>query len=357
MRAFVSRPDLVIGDHKVSTEEITDDIRRHHGGHPRLAAVLRLIGNCGVETRYMTQPFHSPTVSGEASAVARIDSARRDALNMATRAAALALDSAGLAAGEIDCLVTSHSTVPGVPGLGPYLVNDLGLRATVRRIPSTTLGCAGGSHALTRAAEYVAAYPDRKVLVVAAEVHSVLYNSSAATPTSLLYKALFGDGAAACVVSGDPLGPGLCINDSWEYLLPGSTEELRGVMDEHGLRMDSPHGLTTAAADALPPLREWYAGPGAEAERPGPYTPPAVAVLHPGGPRILKDVAAGLGLAREAVRHSWDSLREYGNLGATAVLDILSRTHASAPRAGAPALLVGYGPGFTAIGCRGYWHR
>ncbi|MEV7414846.1 PhlD [Streptomyces sp. NPDC089919] len=340
----------------MSTAEIVEDIARQHAGHPRLSAALRLIGNCGVETRYMTRPLHSPTVAGEASPAARVDAARRDALDLATRAAALALDSAGLTAADIDCLVTSHSTVPGVPGLGPYLVNDLGLRATVRRIPSTTLGCAGGSHALTRAAEYVAAHPGRKVLVVASEVHSVLYNRAATSLSSMLFRALFGDGAAACVVGGDPLGPGLCITDSWEYLLPGSTEELRGFMDDDGLRLESPHGLMAAASDALPPLREWYVD-SAGAERPGPYVPPEVAVLHPGGPKILEGVSAGLGLAREAVRHSWDSLREYGNLGATAVLDILARTHESAPPAGAPALLVGYGPGFTAIGCRGYWHR
>lgn len=54
-------------------------------------------------------------------------------------------------------------------------------------------------------------------------------------------------------------------------------------------------------------------------------------LIHPGGPRILHDAAAGLGLAEAALRHSWNSLRERGNLGGSAVLDVLARTHDDPP--------------------------
>ncbi|WP_030676571.1 polyketide synthase [Streptomyces sp. NRRL B-1347] len=345
MSAYVLRPQTVVGDHKVTTAEITDDIRLHHPEHPRLGAFLRVIGNCGVQTRYFTRPLDSPTVAGTADVHERANAAFDDALAMAERAATAALASAGLAATDIDAVVTTHTTGWSVPNLDIHLIERLGLRPTVRRIALTTLACPGGTQSLIRAADLVSVRPGSKVLVVAAEVISSVYHHNDTGIEAMIYKALFGDSAGATVVSGEPLGPGLVIEDSYEYVLPGSIDRQRGRITADGFHFDSTRKALTAADDVLPQLLDWVGPQRAE-----------FAVIHPGSPRIISDTAAALGLDAVDTRHSTDTLAEEGNLGGVSVLRVLERTHNAPPADGARGYTVAYGPGFTTAALRCRWH-
>ncbi|MFJ2766458.1 PhlD [Streptomyces sp. NPDC087300] len=345
MTAHVLRPHTVVGDHKVTTAEIADDISTHHADHPRLRAILRVVGNCGVDTRHFSRPLDSPTVSGTGDVGERARTAFGDALVMAERAALTALDSAGLAARDIDAIVTTHTTSWSVPNLDVHLVARLGLRPDVRRVALATVACPGGTQALIRAADLIAARPGSKVLVVAAEVLSAIYQHGDTSIESMIYKALFGDSAAATIVTDTPLGPGLAIEGTFEYVLPDSLDRQRGRISAAGIHFDSTKKALAAAGDVLPRLREWY-GPQAL----------DFAVIHPGSPRIITDTAAGLGLDEHAARHSLDTLAHEGNLGGVSVLRVLERTHAEPPAAGAHGATVAFGPGFAAAALRCRWH-
>ncbi|MFI1676090.1 PhlD [Streptomyces sp. NPDC020607] len=344
MTAHVLRPRTVLGDHKVTTAEIADDVSAHHADHPRLRAILRVIGNCGVRTRYFTRPLDSPTVSGTADVGERARIAFSDALDMAERACTLALDSAGLAARDIDALVTTHTTSWAVPNLDINLVTRLGLRPDLRRVALTSVACPGGAQALTRAADLVAARPGGKVLVVASEVLSSIYHHSDTTIESMIYKALFGDGASATIVTDTPLGPGLAVEDTFEYVLAGSLERQRGRIAEDGIHFDSTKQVLAAVTDVMPPLLEWL-GP----RRPG------FAVIHPGSPRIIADTATALRLDEHAARHSTDTLGHEGNLGGVSILRVLERTHADPPDDGAHGAAIAFGPGFATAALRCRW--
>ncbi|WP_036970949.1 3-oxoacyl-[acyl-carrier-protein] synthase III C-terminal domain-containing protein, partial [Promicromonospora kroppenstedtii] len=71
-------------------------------------------------------------------------------------------------------------------------------------------------------------------------------------------------------------------------------------------------------------------------------------VVHAGGPRVIDAVRDALGLAEDDVRESRASLAGAGNLSSVSVLDVLARTldHSAAP-AGAPAVLMAFGPGVS----------
>ncbi|WP_432168549.1 PhlD [Streptomyces sp. bgisy031] len=345
MPAFVSPPRTVLGAHKVTTDEIADDIRTNHPDHPRLGAFLRVVNNCGVRTRYFTRPLNSPTVGGTADVHARTQAAFDDAVDMSERAATAALDAAGIDAGAIDAIVTTHATGYAVPNLDVHLIGRLGLRPTTRRVALTTVACAGGVHSLIRAADLVAVRPAAKVLVVAAEVLSTSYNHSASTIEAMIYKALFADAAGATVVTSEPLTAGLAIEDTFEYTLPDTFDRYRGRLDAHGMHFDSTKKAPRAATETHPALIDWLAG------REVGFT-----AIHPGSPSMITDTAAALGLTPQDARHSTDTLSEEGNLGGVSVLRVLERTHTAPPAAGTKGVAVAYGPGFTTAALHGHWH-
>ncbi|MER8002954.1 3-oxoacyl-[acyl-carrier-protein] synthase III C-terminal domain-containing protein [Streptomyces sp. NPDC095613] len=343
--AYVTAPTIVLPPHKITTDEILEDIRTRHSGHPRLPVILRAIRNCGVSTRYFTRPLEAPTISGTADVHDRTRAAFTDCLAMATDAAEQAIARAGLHPDEITAVVTSHATGWSVPNLDVHLAEQLQLQPTTRRLPMTTLACAGGVHALIRAAEHVTAHPGARVLVVVTEALSTSYNHADTNIPSMIYKALFADSAAAAVVTADPLEPGIRIDDTLEYRLPGSLDRYQGRLDRTGMHFDSTRQAPAAAGEAMPAVLTWL----------GPRIVDW-AVIHPGGPSIIRAVAHALGLDDRDAQHSYDSLAECGNLGGAAVLDVLARTHTRPPASGTTGVMAAFGPGFTVSAIRGTWH-
>jgi alkylresorcinol/alkylpyrone synthase len=93
-----------------------------------------------------------------------------------------------------------------IPSLDAYLVDDLGLRPDVRRLPITELGCGAGAAALARARDFLLGFPAARALVVAVELPSLSMQRADLSPANLVATALFGDGAAAAVLAGGDVG-------------------------------------------------------------------------------------------------------------------------------------------------------
>ncbi|MEW1861101.1 PhlD [Streptomyces sp. NBC_00669] len=360
MRVAVTKPVVVRAPYEVSTDAIEADWLERWPletqppeRRRRLAAALRMVRSTGVTSRPWVAPLDvvgdgerdSRTVYAEAFAAV---------VDMAATASLQALEAAGLAPEDVDCVVTTHTTSWTIPQLDVALVNRLGLRRDVARVPAATLACAGGAHSLIQAKRYLADRPDGVVLVVAGEALSILHMPwREPTRTGVLYGALFGDSAAATVMAG--AGPGqeesarrlvaaggglIADVDSWEWLQPGESPywgELHpaGVPGAGRITFESNRDATKGARESMPHLVKWLDGRRVE-----------WAVVHPGGPGIITDTVDALGLPPEAGRHSVDSLTG-GNLGGGAVLDVLRRTLEEGPARG-PGALVSYGPGFVA---------
>ncbi|MFB7312935.1 PhlD [Streptomyces sp. NPDC056192] len=347
MPAYIARPTTVFPAHKVTTGEIADDIRTHHLDNPRLKYYLRVVENTGVQTRYFTRPLTAPTVSGNAGIGERSTAAFNDALDLGEQAARRTLDAHQIKAADVDAIITTHSTGWSVPNLDIHLIDRLGLRPNVRRIALTTMACAGGTQALIRAVDMVTARPGSTVLVVASEVISAVYNHQDDAVEHMIYKALFGDSAAATLVTDQPFGPGLRVDgpaDTYEHVLPNSLTRYSGRADATGFHFDSTKEALTAADDVLPHLLDWL----------GPQIID-FAAIHPGSGRIITDTATALGLDAHDSRHSTDTLTDEGNLGAVSVLRVLERTHDDPPPAGTHGVAVAYGPGFNTAAIHGTW--
>ena len=77
----------------------------------------------------------------------------------------------------------------------------MGLRDDVRRVPVFGLGCAGGVNGLATASRMAAADPGTNWLFVTVETCSISIRLDSDDPAAVVATALFGDGAAAAVVT------------------------------------------------------------------------------------------------------------------------------------------------------------
>ncbi|MFF8617081.1 PhlD [Streptomyces sp. NPDC015350] len=341
--AFVNCPGVADAPHLVTTEEIAEYIQGNYSEHPRLPSFMRISETIGVKTRRFVRPLSE--VATQEDFRTRNERAYANVAKLAEQAARKALHESGLTGRQIGGLITFHATGLAVPGLDAYLVSALDLREDILRIPMTQVACAGGAHALALAAKLTC--PDTPILVVGAEELSSAWQQGDTDLPAMIWKLLFGDGAAAAVVSAEPLRrPGAVIEDTWFHLLKNSRTHYQLMADEVGFHFESTPAALRAVSETLQQLpwlqdqQTWN---------------PEFGVIHPGGPRILDHIASHGGCPEEALRHSRASLAENGNTGGSAVLRILARIHEEPPPPNATGLLLGLGPGFCAAASRIRW--
>ena len=277
----------------------------------------------------------------------RNDAFNRVSLDLGEQAVRRALADAGLQPRDVDHLFFVTVTGIATPSLDARLVNRLGLRQDVKRTPIFGLGCVAGAAGTARASDVLRAFPEQVAVVLSVELCSLTLQREDVSIANIIASGLFGDGAAAMVLSGadrpaSGAAPRVLATRSvfypdterimgWDVVEGGFkvvlsakvpslvTEHVRSDVDaflsEQGLRRGD--------------IRHWIA--------------------HTGGPKVLQAFEAALELPPEALRRSWDSLRRTGNLSSASVLFVLSELLASGdPRPGELGLLMAMGPGFCA---------
>ena len=169
--------------------------------NPKVALVFR---SAGIASRYAITPnewYLEPRGWSEATA-AYLEGAKALFIGAATKA----LAAAGMAAQDVDTVVTVSSTGIATPTLGAYAAVEMGFRSDVLRVPVFGLGCAGGVTGFAIAARLAKAAPGSTVLLVAVETCSLAFRLSDASKSNIVATALFGDSAAACILRSAPDG-------------------------------------------------------------------------------------------------------------------------------------------------------
>src|SRR5439155_20002991 len=120
-------------------------------------------------------------------------------------------------------------------------------RNDVRRVPVFGLGCAGGVNGLSIASRLAAADPGSTWLFITVETCSISIRLDSDDPAAVVATALFGDGAAAAVVTSG-LHSLARIKGSAEKLWPGTQRIM-------GWDVEDP-GLAVVFDRAIPPFIE-----------------------------------------------------------------------------------------------------
>ena len=307
----------------------------------RLEAMMTIVDNANVSKRHSIFPLDYTI---EPRPLSKTNNEYIEhSIKLGQEAAEKCLKNAGVPADEIDLLITVSCTGFMIPSLDAHLINRMGFRADVRRMPFTELGCAAGAMAVGRAADYLQAYPGNKVLIVSVELPSLTFQRKDISQANLISSILFGDGAAAVLVTGDDR-PGFKILTSETYTFPDSIDAMGFDLRDSGFHIllskevpDMIGGKIRGIVDGFLDRRGV-----AQKEIKG-------WILHPGGTRLLSNVEKELGLCKCDTQPSWDILRELGNLSSASILFILQEW-LEKPRLQPNdiALAAAFGPGFSA---------
>lgn len=254
-----------------------------------------------------------------------------------------AMDKAGLALDQVGCLIFVSVTGVATPSIDARLMNRLDLPAGVRRVPIFGLGCVAGAAGISRAADYVKAYPDQVAILVSVELCSLTLQLQDLSIPNLISSGLFGDGAAVAVVVGEELaaaGPRVLASKSIFYR---NTERVMGWdISERGFQVVLSSAVPEVVRDHLrADVDQFLADHGLTRRDISSW------VAHPGGPKVLEAMEEALEVPREALAVTWKSLQEIGNLSSASVLMVLEETMANhRPDPGSLGVLLALGPGF-----------
>jgi alkylresorcinol/alkylpyrone synthase len=303
-----------------------------------------LVENSRVERRYLVRPVDDLI---RARGLRESNDWYREAVrDLGTRALREALDRAGVAPREVDALVVSASTGFMIPSLDVYLVNELGLRPSTRRIPFATLGCAGGAGGLLRSAEALWARGEgATVAFVTVETPTLTFRVGDRSMANAISSVLFGDGAAAAVLRGTPPArPCLRVRTGRSWLQRDTYGVMGFVLGDDGYQVILSPDVPERAAHELPDrIDELCRAAGAT------RSDLRFFAIHPGGARVLERVTGALRLDADVTRAAWGVYRDHGNMSGPTVLFVLERIlRDSPPEPGSLGLLLAFGPGFSA---------
>ena len=269
----------------------------------------------------------------------------REAVKLGAEAVRGAVAKAGLELKDIDVLCFTSITGLATPSIDARLVNVLGLRPDVKRLPIFGLGCVAGVAGTARVSDLLRGFPNQNAVLLSVELCSLTVQRDDIAVGSIVAAGLFGDGAAAMVMRGaDNVvdGPRIVATESvfypgtedvmgWDFLDSGFKvvlsarvpdmvlENVRGNVDaflaKHGLKRSD--------------VKHW--------------------VAHTGGPKVLEAFESSLELPAGALARSWESLRSVGNLSSASVLFVLSELlESKTAKPGDLGLMMAMGPGFCA---------
>jgi alkylresorcinol/alkylpyrone synthase len=300
--------------------------------------LARVFESSGIRRRYAVRPleWYLEPLGWPERSTAYLEGACQLFVDAATKA----LYDAGITAAEVSTVVTISSTGIATPSLEARVASRIGFRSDLERVPVFGLGCAGGVSGFSIASRLAQSRPGSFVLLVAVELCTLAFRLDELTKANIVATALFGDGAAACVLRAGE--PGIAVVET------GGQHTWPNTLNIMGWNVDR-QGLGVIFDRAIPPFAEANMAPaiGSILGRAGLGLADIDRfACHPGGVKVVNALERALSLGQGALDHERTVLADYGNMSAPTALFVLERVI----QAGLPSrtLLTALGPGFTA---------
>ena len=330
---------IAVPPHELPQSQALEVARQLFGarfaGFDRMAPVF---ASTGIQMRHLVKPvdwYLEPRGWPERTAAYL-----EGGLDLFCEAATAALDEAGLTGPEVDMIVTVSSTGIATPSLEARAMGRMNFRPDAVRVPVFGLGCAGGASGLALASRLAASSPSAVVLMVAVETCSLAFRTDELTKANIVATALFGDGAAACVLRAGEAGFA-AITGHAERTWPDTLDIMGWKVDPTGFGVIFDRAIPPfAQANLRPAMDEMLAGQDLTVGEVDRF------ICHPGGTKVVEALESCLDLGQGALDHERAVLADHGNMSAPTVIHVLDR----ARKAGLPrqSVVTSLGPGFTA---------
>ncbi len=256
---------------------------------------------------------------------------------------------------QITHLLTVSCTGLAAPGLDIALLHLLNLPTNIYRTSINFMGCYAAFHALKQADMICKTDKKAKVLVVCVELCS-LHFQQLLDDDNTRANLIFSDGAAAVLLSAESL----------------ESANLEGENQQKELKINSFYAEIVRQGEAD---MAWHITESAFQMKLSAYIPQLVEeniayllqkalthanktvaeitdwAIHPGGKKIVDNVAKVLDLATEKLAPSYETLQNYGNMSSATILFVLQKMMLNAAQQNQQAtshiFAVGFGPGLT----------
>jgi predicted naringenin-chalcone synthase len=241
-------------------------------------------------------------------------------------------------------LITVSCTGMSAPGLDLQIMEKMQLPSNLHRTSVNFMGCYAAIHALKLAHAFCATMHGASVVVVCTEL-CTLHFQKEITQNNMMSSLLFSDGCAAMLVQNGTPTAGLKLDHffsqvafkgksamAWELSGMGFLMTLTGYVPEL-IKEDFNELVTNALGSAGKTKQEithWC--------------------MHPGGKKILEVISESLELQKDDLAHSYDVLKNYGNMSSASIVFVLQKILQELVQAKNPSALVfgaAFGPGLT----------
>lgn len=288
---------------------------------------------CGTE---VGQPFPSTRLRNEIY--------KQEAPTLAESVCRKALKIWGGDAKEITHVVSVSCTGLMAPGIEFILLNRLGIPRSALRLGINFMGCFGAFKGLAVAKALALENPKHRVLVVCTELCSLHFQSDSQRET-LVANSIFADGAAAVVIGAAPRAnekPLLELHRQQSMAFDDTLDLMTWDVGDQGYRMRLSHTIPAFLEDHLGSFAKELLGSNLT-------TKECDWAMHPGGKAILEGISRAFNLQNNELVHSWQVLKDYGNMSSSTFLFVLE-SFMKAPKKSDWVIGMAFGPGLSVEG-------
>jgi predicted naringenin-chalcone synthase len=342
-----------VPQHRSKQTAILEFMHAAYGNETASRKLNVLFGHSGIDERYSVIPdfdksrnehvFFNGTPS-KAGVADRLSVFRERAVPLALEAIRDACEkiNTSIEAYGVTHLITVTCTGLSAPGIDAEIMRELNLPDDIYRTSVNFLGCNAAFHALKIADMICKTDPAAKVLVVSVEL-CTLHFQPKDNHDNLLSNTIFGDGAAAVLITGAAGGEGqkgLAMHGFYSLLLDKG-KDLMGwnvtpVNFEMILDAKIPEFIGNEVKSIVSRAAAKFK------IKSGGIDSWAV---HPGGKKILDTIAKQMGLAENELAASYKVLSEYGNMSSPTILFVLNELM-NGNNTGT-VFSIGFGPGLS----------
>ena len=303
--------------------------------------VLKIFEGAGVDKRYSIMDAHEVFLN--TSFEEKNDIYTRESIKLAESALTKALAKQNLDAKDIDYIITVSCTGIMIPSLDAYLINSMSMRQDIVRLPVTEMGCAAGVSGIIYAKNFLQANPNKRAAVIAVESPTATFQLDDYSMVNIVSAAIFGDGAAATILSSYDNDEGPEILDEAMYHFYDAEHMMGFKLRNTGLQMVLDKSVPETISNHFPKIVHPFLEKNEMTIENVDHL-----IFHPGGKKIVQTVEELFGSLGKNIDDTKEVLKLYGNMSSATVLYVLERFMDRGVKKGDTGLMLSFGPGFSA---------